>query len=249
MSDSERSISLDAQKFGQLIQCLAIIKDLCNDVDLRDGFIRQRSNDRAVIFEMDLTPLISDVSIPITNLKQKFDLFKMYSDEAVTFTITDSKFSIADNFSGLNFEKPSLEYMDNKFLSTEELNSIFELFDEDLVMKIDISKTISDRLRIIAQSFNINSVQVGFSGETANISATTQAKDQHAKLVDNITLNSPIERAVTNLIITPFVTEHDSNIEFSLFNDQENQLINKSVMSIGDVTINIYGRSSIVRSE
>jgi len=249
MSENERSISLDAEKFNQFIQCISILRDLCNDIDIRDGIVRQRSNDRTVIFEMDMTSLISNLSIPITNIKQKFDLFKMYSNEEVTILLDDTKFSITDNYSTINFNKPTLEYMDNKYITNEELTSIFELFDDDMILKIDISKTISDRLKVISQSFNVNSVQIFFNGDKGILSSSNQAKDQNAKLIDNIVLNKEIDKSITNINITPFIIGHDSNIDFSVYNDKENQLINCSKANIGEVNISIYGRSIIISGE
>ena len=33
-------MNLDLTKFGEFIRCISIFKDLCNDIDIRNGFIR-----------------------------------------------------------------------------------------------------------------------------------------------------------------------------------------------------------------
>ena len=87
----------------------------------------------------------------------------------------------SDTFSKLSFLNPKEEYMDNKYIPEEELSNIFELFEEDVLMQVEIASTISERLSIISKSFNVNSVKVSFDSEKGAISTTSQAKDQFAQ--------------------------------------------------------------------
>ena len=145
--EETREITLEAETFENLINAFSILKDSCNDVDIREGIIRQRSNDRTVIFELDLRPILSDISLPISNVKTKFDLFKMFQGNDVSIEIRNDDFIIKDNFSSLKFLKPDLGYIDNSFMAEDEMNTLFELNEEDLLMQFDITSTISDRLR------------------------------------------------------------------------------------------------------
>ena len=47
-------IEMDAEEFNEFLRCLLNLKEICNDVDIREGKIRQRSNDLTSVFEMDL---------------------------------------------------------------------------------------------------------------------------------------------------------------------------------------------------
>ena len=60
------SIEIDVEKFSTFLRCLTNLKEICNDVDIRNGVIRQRTSDLTAVFEMDLTSLIQDATIPIT---------------------------------------------------------------------------------------------------------------------------------------------------------------------------------------
>lgn len=244
-----REITIEAEAFENLINAFSILKDACNDIDIREGIVRQRSNDRTVIFELDLSSILTDISLPISNIKTKYDLFKMFLGNDVTLEIRDDDFIVKDNFSSLKFIKPSLDYIDNIFMTSDEINALFELNEEDQLLQIDISNTISDRLRVITGNFNVTSVQFFFTGEEAFLSASTQAKDQFAKLIENITLNKEVDNSVTNLPITPFVIEHDGNIDFSMYNDRDDQLISKSAATIGECDITVFGRSSLKEIE
>ena len=76
-------IEFDSEDFNTFLRCLMNLKEICNDVDIRGGMIRQRTNDLTSVFEMDLTSLITDAAIPITNLKKKLDLLKTFAGQDV----------------------------------------------------------------------------------------------------------------------------------------------------------------------
>ena len=84
-----QTIVLETEEYNDFLRCLINLREICNDVDIRGGYIRQRSNDLTSIFEMDLTSLIGDSQIPITNLKKKLDLLKTFSGQSVTIEIEE----------------------------------------------------------------------------------------------------------------------------------------------------------------
>ena len=86
-----RTINLNEEEYNDFLRCLTNLKEICNDVDIRDGVIRQRSNDLTSVFEMNLSPIINDASIPITNLKKKLDLLKTFVGQEVTIEIVEGE--------------------------------------------------------------------------------------------------------------------------------------------------------------
>ena len=247
---SEKSVNLDSDTFTSLIECLSIMQEDCNDIDIKEGMIRQRSNDRSVIYEIDLTSILDDISISITGLKTKLNLFKMFVDNEVTLKINDTKFYVSDTMSTLAFEKPSEEFLDNKFIKQDELDKMFDLNEEDKILDTNIPATISDRLRVIKGVFNIGTLQILFEGDKASLNATSKAKDQHAKLIENIVLSKEFEKSTTSLVMSPFIFEHDDNIVFSLYLDEKNNLvISKSKGDIGEASITVFSRSNLKEVE
>jgi len=242
-------VNLDSEQFTDFLRCLSLLKDICNDADVREGIIRQRSNDNSSIFEVDMHSLIQNINLPISNLKQKLDLFKIFSEQdEVAISVDGETFSISDQYSTLRFTSPKLDFMDNKFMSEEELNSIIILSEEDLVLGCEVLKVISDRIRIITQSFNVNTVKVNFSGETASITAETQSKDQQARVLSEIVSNRVME-CTSNLVAIPFVIDHDGDMEFRMYNVKENVSVNMFSAKIAEVGITIYSRSLLVGPE
>jgi len=243
-----QEVTMTAEQFEDFMRCISILKDICNDADIRDGVIRQRTNDKFSVFQLDLNPVISDVNIPITNLKQKLDLFKIFMNEEVTISTDDIRFTIGDQYSSLTFENPDLDFLDNKFMQEDELRNIFQMNEEDIILSSNISENISERIKIITASFNVNTVAIEFQGETATLSTKTQSKDQHASLISDIVSDRVIE-AISNLVATPFVIDHDGDIDFRMYNYQDNLCANKYTTSISDVDIVVFGRSTLVEGD
>ena len=248
MMDNSIQVNLDATKYDELLRVLFVLKDICNDVDIREGFIRQRSNDSATVFEIDLTSIISTMSLPITELKTKLDIFKCFSGQEVSIIADNESFMISDEHSMLKIKNPILDFLDNKFITKDELDRVIIINQEDLILSTNISKKISDRIRIISSSFHVNSLQTFFEGENASISTSNQSKDNFAKFVDNIPLNRDLNHSV-NLVITPFIIDHDGDINMEIFDSGNNIVINSFSTTIGSITTNLYTRASMVEME
>lgn len=254
---SSTEIQLSQENYVVLLRCLTNLKEVCNDVDLRGGIIRQRSNDRTSIFEMDLTSIIQNATLPISNLKKKLDLMKIFLGQDVVITIneasevSESSFTLADIQSSIKISFPEPDYMDNRLMEEAELNNIFNLDENDLILQEDFSKVLTERIRIITDNFNTQSIQVRFDGDHASVHAGTQSKDQSAVFKDDITTNMSFEgNYISNISTLQFGIEHDTDLTFKMYKDpNQNVSLNKISTNLGDVNLNIFSRSSIIAAE
>jgi len=247
------TLQLNAGEFNDFLRCLTNLKEVCNDVDIRDGFLRQRSNDKTSVFEIDMTPILPGVSLAISDIKRKLDLLKTFAGQDVSLEIVDGSpghFIFADTFSSLKFISPSLQYIDNKFMTIQELESIFVMNEDDLILEYDLTTMITERIRIITQSFNTDAIQVNFTGEEATIKAATQAKDQFATFVNGISTNVILEGCSALLSTIPFGIDHDSDVAFKMYKDPNQDIsLNKFEANLGDINMKILTRSAIVKDE
>ena len=72
----ENTVMLEIEDYNNFIRCLTNLKDVCNDADIREGILRQRTNNHTSVFEVDLTSVFEESNIALTNLKQKLELLK-----------------------------------------------------------------------------------------------------------------------------------------------------------------------------
>lgn len=246
----ETKLSLNSEQFNDFIRCLSNLKEVCNDVDIRGGIVRQRSNDNTSIFELDLNSIITDVDIALSNLKQKIDLLKTFQGQDVVIDITDDYFTFADQYSLLKIMTPTMEFIDNKFMTKEDLNGVFKLEEEDLILEIDLVSVITERINLITQNFNVMAIQVDFAGEFASLKTATESRDQRIKFIDNIETNMILENCSSTLSVIPFGVEHDTDVEFKMYKDPNQDVaLNRFSTTLGDIDISIYSRSSIIGND
>lgn len=243
-----RMVNLDAAAFEDFLRCLAILKEDCNDVDIRNGVIRQRSNKKDSVFELNLSNIISDISLPISMLKSKLNMLGIFAGGEVAIEVDDENFSFSDDQTTLKFKSPLLNYLDNKFMSEEEMSNSFVLNNDDIFLQTTISKRAADRVKVVAQEFNVNAIQVVLAGDAASIVTRDQSGDQFAKFVENIVTERSMN-ASTNIVTIPFVIDRDADVELKMFNIRDNLVITKFSTEVADVNVNIYTRSILIEEE
>jgi len=53
---------LTSDEFDIFIRGLSILRDNCNDVDIKDGFIRERTDRQTSIFMINLNSIVPDIN-------------------------------------------------------------------------------------------------------------------------------------------------------------------------------------------
>ena len=137
-------------------------------------------------------------------------------------------------------------------MTQQELDNIFNLDEEDLILSDELNKVVTERMRIVTDNFNTQAIQIKFNRDRAVICATTQSKDQFAKFKDGVPMNMDFEGNFnSNLSTIPFGIEHDTDLDFKMYRDpqHDNVSLNKIQTELGSVSINIYSRSAIVEDD
>jgi len=242
----EAEIILSSEQYNDFIRCLSTLQEVCNDVVIEQGIIRQRSNDNTSVFELNLNSIITDISISITNVKQKLNLLKTFQGQDVKIIIDDNSFMLSDNISFIKFLHPSADFMDNKYMHQNELDGIFSIEEENLLFDFELSSIITDRIKIVTQSFNSPAIQVKFNKNYASINAASQSKDQFARFIDEIEMNMELDKCSSNLSTLPFGIDHDTDVNFKMYKvENQDIILNKFSTILGDIDVNIYSRSAI----
>lgn len=236
---------LNAEKFGDFMRCISTLKDTCNDIDIKDGFIRQRTNTYSCVFELDLNPIIGSVNLPIACLKQKIDILKTFNKCDVDLNVKENSVSFADKYSKIVFDNPNPNFMDNKYIKFEEYNTMVQLNPEDLIMKYDLEKIITDRIKKISQALDINNVKVVFKDNKASITSTSQSKDQEAQFLTGVDINKDLD-CNANIVIVPFVIDHDGPVTISIYEVDSDSCVCMFETKISDVDICIATRSPLL---
>jgi len=239
---------LNEDQYNEFFRVISILKESCEDLDIIGGVVRQRSTDNSSIFEIDLRSYLEDINLPLSKLKQKIELLKMFTGNEVKISVDEETCTFSDDYSTLSFKKVLPDYLDNRFMSEEDLNAIFNLNEDSLLLSTEVPTRISERINAIKQGFSITAIQINFEEETANMTAVTQSKDQHAKLMSDLITEASLI-GTTDLLITPFIIDHDGDMSFKMYNIAEGVLVNKVDTTIGNIDVVIYGKSRLIQDE
>jgi hypothetical protein len=244
----KKKIKLQAEDFANFLRCLSALRGICIDADIRGGILRQRSNDKSCIFEMNFAPLVSNADIPMSNLEKKINLLRAFSKEGVQITADDNDIYFSGRHSRFKFKKPPSPFMDNPFISSDELSKIVAAKDEGLVLQYTITRDISKFMKVIAGQFNIIAFQIFFYGSTASITASTAHKLEDCEMEHGIPIKKPL-KGFSPIVITPFLLDRDGDMLFKTYDVGGSVLFNKFTASIGKISVVVYSRSPLMEEE
>jgi len=242
----EESVILEKENFEEFLRTISILIDECNDVDIKGGVIRQRSNQKTSFFEIDMNNILPEINMPMTDLKQKIDLLKIFlNEEKVEIINSEDWIVFTDYVSKLKFRKPLDNFLDNNFISLEELEKIFVLDESQIILKASIPKNITDRIKTVSKVFNVNSVKVYFDGIKASIKSSAVSGQQAAMFIKDIITEKEIEKSFCSITTTPFILDHDTDIDMTVYMMTDMDLITKFSSMIGFTPINIFVKARL----
>lgn len=255
----DTTIVLTSDLYDEFFQCISNLRDICTDVIIKDSIIRQRTDDKNSIFEMDLTDLFGEqVTIPISYFKAKFDLFKIFSGKEITLKIHqdeddagNSWYELADDLSRIKFDFPDINFMQNEFVTEEELAAIVTCTDDDIILETSIEKTITERIKTVTSNFQSHFVKMDFDGDTLSIGCIDPAKTNRVFFLENLSVEMNFDEPhFANMTRIPFMINHDTAYSFKLYKQPDEMVTqNKITTSIGAVPISIYCKSQLMAED
>jgi hypothetical protein len=104
-------------------------------------------------------------------------------------------------------------------------------------------------MKIIASNYNINRFQLLFNNDTATMLARTESNDQEAIICNDIPLEIQIDNEECSFLITPFIVDHDTDLNFTVYTNGSQILITKVESSIKGTDFTLYSRTQFVSPE
>ena len=252
--------TLKRDEFSKFLNCIKLIQDVCTDCDLQKGVIRQRTNDRHAIVEMDLSSVLNDSTICFTLLKQKIALLKSLElddsarvgddEKDITVELNEKTYKFIDIFSTLTFRIPIRKFLDNTFVSADEVSNMFELKEEDLVLSYNVSSYMCRRIKSITEGFNTDVLVWKMNGFDSCLQTESSNKDNSAQLIKNIALNSEMTPMESKMISLPLCLDINSDIEINGYKIKDGQvLLCRFRMKYFDIPITIYAQSQLTKTK
>lgn len=247
-------LTLNGKQWKSFCKTLEGLGKQCNDADINDGVIRQRSNDAAAIFEVDMTSMLGSSTFSISNIKEKVDLLKDLSGE-VTIEPGQNKVVFSDGDSSYSMPVAGQTYLDNKFMSKQEVDSTLPSGSQEAtpLLKHKIEKKDLKRIRNAASTFHTNSHKVVFEDNSASIIVEQGYKGSKGlKPSMEVSKNIPLSQPTTGnmrLSNSPYQSfDYDGDVSWELCRGDKS-FLSKHHGSIGDATTLTYTRGELKNDE
>lgn len=241
-------IKLNAKAFSNFLRCLSLLKYNSAAIDIKEGVLRQRTNGKTSIFQMDLSPLISTLDICMDNLKRKLPLLNRLSKQQVKITPMNNKISFEGQRSSYRFITPRVDHSDNEFITAQGFADLCNLREQDLLLECVLKRDMSKLMKVTFNQFSGQCFEVLFLGNIASITATDMFGGETSTMKYGIPIKRP-SKGVLSIVTTPFLIDHDGDLLFQMYEIRENVYVAKFTTSIGKITINVYCKSQLREQE
>jgi len=153
--------------FGKVLKGLA---KACLDVDILGGMIRQKSTNTTALFGVDLRPFFGDATFTISNVKEKLKPLKMFKN-GVTITLGQSEAVFSDGLSIYTILAPDRNYLDNKFMSQQEMQAWLPGGSQQMfpLIRNEVEGMILKRIRTAFSKLHTDKYKVLFAGHSASL--------------------------------------------------------------------------------
>jgi len=220
------AVLIDRDKFRVLTECIGLASSLqCTDCDIKNGILRQYDSNKYCIIYMDMTAILGNRNFCVSNAAQKHSVMKAlevddsveWANQQIKFSEEERRYYIIDPVSTVQFTKPDLKYLDNKFMGQGDFESKTNLTDENLAFQIEIEPFMSKRIRTICDGIGTDVLTCRLR-KKANLLITGQNKveDLSAKVVGDIPLQIEIPNGDFTVTVVPFRVS-DTAMRFSFY--------------------------------
>lgn len=250
------TLTLDREKFTKLINIIKLFENDCTDCDIQNGKIRQRTNDRQLVINVDASSILTNYDFSLSDIKNKSQLLKAYElddniqleNKNIIIESNDSNYEITDPLSKLVLRKPSGTHIDNKYIADDEFAKMVECKEESLLFSTVISNYLKRRFSNISTLFNNDLIRCDVLDLTAKIFIVSGDKQNNCDVQQTIQLNKSMKHGNFAMLTVPFVLDIASDIKISCYLIGETSILCKYEQTYFGVPITLYQRSKLTVS-
>jgi hypothetical protein len=254
---------LSKEEFREFYDFLNIIKSDFNDFCIRNGDFRARSNSKSIIVETGFK-YFTNIDLCIHDVNELVKLLSRLDKKSkITFVMEENTIFFKDNYQDIKIGKGGPNYIDNEFVTEEEMENVFyndidkqkQLIDETLPRAI-----VSN---IYKMADDLNTLTIDVKHEKGNLlkgyiyvanqssrhdSSGPSARDYSIKLKGDFM--RPMETNHYFVLGTrPFIfSKSDMNINCFISKDGR-MIITIFTVMVRNLFINIYSRTAYMECD
>lgn len=250
------NLVLEREKFSKMLNLMKLLENHCTDCDVQHGKIRQKTNNRQSIVDIDLSSILGDNDLSLSLIKSKVQLLKSFeldenvqlTDKNILIESNESNYEFTDPLSKMIFRKPSAKFLDNKFIPDEEFNQIIRCKDENLLFSYTISNYI--KRRMVNACFGFDTDLVTFNLHEFKGSATIQPtnKENTTNYIEEITLNKQVSNESFMISNLAFILDVASDVNVNCYTVTKDVYLCKISQAYFGVPVVIYTQAKVTKN-
>jgi hypothetical protein len=254
MVDLLESFIMTSNEFKNFLKILNIFSGMCNDLDVVDGKVFQRTNDRVAAIRCDLSNLIKfDGKLTFCDIKKIAQNLKaLKKNSPIRFKRSGNGILVKDTTTSVFIPSGNQVYCDNKNISEVEFDTIFK--PGQMLLESELDENLCESLKKYAKITSSDRLTLSIQSQKAvlrygeiNDNGISPEFNFNYKLVENI------EDFKINLPIVPFNLKSVTTL--TIYFDQNSVGNNKIVYSVfnipfnENITFEFYNRTAIIKKE
>jgi len=213
MTTTAHVISLDKDNFGVFMDMISILSKACDDLVIKNGIICQKSNKRSLIMQVDMTHILGDVDLLMSNIPIKEKLLTPFRRQgaAMDLIINNDGYEFQEQESKINFKKPLENYLTNKYMPVENLATTLNIDDNGKILDREIGKHLIERVPTLTEALGATLIQVDFQDRKA--SYKIRPADTNSTTVGTLMVVEDLEQEIEGFCafpVEPFQVNVDS---------------------------------------
>lgn len=242
------TLSIPRDQFTKLLGTIKIIENCCTDCDIVGGKIRQKTNDRHFILDIDLTDILQTNDLSLQLIKQKVALLKSFElddnvtvdDENVGIEYSDKEYTFFDPLSTVKIRIPLKKFLDNPFIEEEKFSQMLTISEENMIFEHTASAYMAKRIKGVCEGFGVESLKCSLENYDATLSTQAQNHELVFKEKKAITLNREMPKRFFQFMYLPFSFDISSDVSISAYQTSNDVLLCKFGLTYYGTPISIY---------
>jgi hypothetical protein len=242
---------LKLEDYRKLLNSLKIISNYIDDIDMKNGIIRQRTPDKATIISLDLSSVFKQ-DLSVASVKSKLSILELLLDdeeEEITIQAADNFWFVFNKRSVFKFTWSSEARLSTNYIEGDAFKEKFESYmtDESLLHKINITERsdVHRKIKKVCESYNSDKITLSVDDKGKLGLSIDSLDKRNTSIIYSYNAKDIINNQYSIVIRSNFIDKMDTKsvneiVFYDELVDRPKVSIVKADCTIEDMNLNIY---------
>jgi len=240
--------TISVEKYKQFLNCLYTVSNYIEDLDIKQGLIRQRTADKQICVEMNLSSIFKQ-DLCVADIKSKLELMELLIDDGtddITIQQADKVWFVYSKKTVFKFSWASASRLSTSFIEDDVFANFTKntdqgkfLFEIDLNERCDLHK----KMKKVCEKFNSDKIVVSIDDKA--IAMTIESEDKRNTGVVYKTQNTTNLEKQCIIARSSFIEKIDAKylkkiVFYSYVADNPTMSLSKATCDVETLPMSLY---------